>query len=145
MDVSHWSDVSGETPFEWLQDALSTLGLVDALLDQAAAAIVSERVQQAFVNGDPRVWCLDLARITSSYSTARIAITDIAPTNAEEVYLIIEPDYGKLAICSVILTLVPSIIGEMPGVEYHVLPKDLSWMISETEHDMLIASRPKDT
>jgi hypothetical protein len=67
-------------------------------------------------------------------------ITEVAPTSSDLLWLIAGDCLDRsFAVCEASIGDIRDVIGECYGFEYYIVPKDLSWLLCENHHDVLIA------
>jgi hypothetical protein len=67
-------------------------------------------------------------------------ITEVAPPNPDPLWLIAGDCLDRsFAACEGSIEDIRDVIGECYGFEYYIAPKDLSWLLCENHHDVLIA------
>jgi len=67
-------------------------------------------------------------------------ITEVAPPNSDPLWLIAGDCLDRsFMVCEGSIRDIRDVIGECYGFEYYIVPKDLSWLLCENHHDVLIA------
>jgi hypothetical protein len=111
-------------------------------LPDAEAKVVFQQALDEFVGGDDRRWWWEAftrksvsRRVTDGWRL----LTTLVPEPDGLVWFIAEdtdlPFYPVYEATSV---AIEKIIGECFGFEYYVIAKDMSWLLCENHHDLLI-------
>ena len=67
-------------------------------------------------------------------------ITEVTPSDSDLLWLIAGDCLDRsFAVCEGSIGDIRDVIGECYGFEYYIVPKDLSWLLCENHHDVLIA------
>ena len=137
-----------ETVKDEIQRAIQRLGLNESamrLLSYGEGRSVFNAVVSYFVaSGDRRWWWEDFrfpstsARFTDQKGYQRIE--SIVRNQREKVWFIVEEDRLPFyPVYDATPEAIQAVIGKCYGFEYYLVAQDLSWLICENHHDVLIA------
>jgi hypothetical protein len=136
-----------ETVKDEIQEAIQRLRLNDSdimfLPDEEALTVFSS-VERHFVASDKRQWWWEDFRFPSTsiqFTNQRgfEQIERIVPNKIEKVWFIVEEDQLPFyLVYEATPEVIQVIIGECYSFEYYLVAKDLSWLVCETHHDVLI-------
>jgi len=136
-----------DSPTDQVFEALSALSISQsdcALIEGAEAKKLFQRFLDRFTDGvDCHWWWEKFPDLSASYHCSDNMgferICDIVPAPHDDVYLVIEDDSrDHYPIFITKPTLAMEIIGECYSFEYYIIPKDLSWLLCENHHSVLI-------
>lgn len=88
--------------------------------------------------GDPRAWWLSLALPAKQFpSDGAARLGDLLPRTSDRCWLIPETDGDRLPVFGVATNEVERVVAQCPFFEYYVLGLDLSWLVIESDHNVL--------
>jgi hypothetical protein len=131
-----------------IQSAIQRLGLTDSdirlLADEEGSRVFNEALSYFVVSGKRCWWWEDFRFPNTSVrftdSAGFTYIEKIVPNKTEKVWFIVEDDQLPLSpVYDASPETIQTVIGECYDFEYYLVAKDLSWLICETHHDMVIA------
>lgn len=142
--------MSGEDLGREISGAVARLGWPTSRLRVLATGEASEtwrRVEARFVVEPRSGWWWSWFRpepVTARYigeaSYGYRHITDVVASNSDLLWLIAGDCLDRsFVVCEGGIGDIRDVIGECYGFEYYIVPKDLSWLLCENHHDVLIA------
>jgi hypothetical protein len=135
------------TTAEWLADAVRKLTQpheVRFLHDPARAALLG-RVKGTFLDvSNPTLWWEHLKPSTTTWATGKAFthLPNLAADPLERCWLIagLDDDDPQRVVVQCTPVDATAIIGECPAFEYALVDEDLTWIVIENHHDVLIAA-----
>jgi len=128
--------------------AAANLGLSTVefgVVDDAFAKSMLAEIQMRFVGRTDLRWWWEAFEVKPAGSISFASgqgwqyLTAIAPTATERVWFVAE-DIHEFALYHSTVEGIQAVIGECYGFEYYVVAKDLTWIICENHHDVVIAA-----
>lgn len=136
MNEHNWMDEIEQ----WIEEASRNQNIPIRKLTDQDARVVKETAQQRYVKGNPRVWWLDLARpIDEHYDRRSVDLTTVIPSKSGRCWLI--PENERRPVYEVDVTQVQQLLDDCNLFEYNLVARDFSWLVAETDHDMLYICR----
>ena len=142
--------MSGEDLGREIHDAVTRLTWPTSrfrILADGEASVVWRSVETLFVVEPRSGWWWSWFRpepVTAHYigesSYGYRYITDVVPSHSTLLWLIAGDCLDRsFVVCEGDIGDIRDVIGECYGFEYYIVPKDLSWLLCENHHDVLIA------
>jgi len=108
---------------------------------------VVKAAQERFVVDSPRAWWLSLKLKPAifPYPTGDgfQHLREHAPAHAEKCWLVLETETTAKPVAEIDILLAPTILGELPHIDYYLIDKDFAWLIIENDHNaVLVCSEP---
>jgi hypothetical protein len=131
-----------------IQKAKQHLGLDDSairlLADEECRTVLNEVVSHFVESGDRRWWwedfCLPSTSVRFANQQGFLYLEKLVPDKREKCWLIVEEDgLPFYPVYEATPEASQAVIGECYAFEYYLVAKDLSWLICETHHNVLIA------
>jgi hypothetical protein len=102
------------------------------------AAEIEALAKRRFVKGNPRAWWMSLSGSCEHFNSKEHRLADIVPTGATKCWLIAETGSSSgLPVYSIAPSDVPSVLDECPYFEYYLVAEDFSWLVAESDHNVL--------
>jgi hypothetical protein len=113
------------------------------LLSEKEARDILNSITSKFVNNANRRWWWEDFKaegFSRKFENGFQRICELVPDPNETVLLICEEDQlNYFPVYEATPKTIQSVISECYGFEYYIVPKDLSWLLCENHHDMMIA------
>ncbi|MET1535728.1 DUF6756 family protein, partial [Burkholderia sola] len=106
---------------------------------------LQERIQEAFVAGNPRAWWLGFNKkptvLHCADDSGYLRLAELAPPATKNVWFVVDESNEEKFIFDVPIHAIANIIRECRYFEYYVVSSDFSWLIAENDHgDLLFVS-----
>jgi hypothetical protein len=125
--------------------AIRSLGLSPTIfraLSDAEAQAIFQSALTHFVGGDDRRWWWEAftdSSISRQVDDGWRFLTTLVPEPEKSVWFIAEDDQSAFyPVYDATPIAASQVIGECVGFEYYLVAKDMSWLLCENHHDMLI-------
>jgi len=106
-----------------------------------AAVAVAMRAMGTFVVGDPRAWWLSLKlparQVEVPPGSGFDYLRGAWPIGHSRAYFIPEDETGKYRVLDATLDGVVRLLQDCPFFEFYVVAKDFSWLLAESDHNVL--------
>jgi hypothetical protein len=128
---------------EWLESAAVSTGLPIERLPTDRAAEIEHRARQCFVSDNPRAWWMSLSGSCEHFDAKERKLKEVLPDGATKCWLIAETgSTSGLPVYSLDVRNVSAVLDECPYFEYYIVAEDFSWLVAESDHNVLFVCRP---
>jgi hypothetical protein len=127
----------------WIDSASASTGLPIERLTKDRAALVEGRARKQFVTGNPRAWWMSLSGPCEAFGANERSLQDVLPAGETKCGLI--PETGSssgLPVYSLDARSLSPLLAECPYFEYYIVAEDFSWLVAESDHNVLFVCRP---
>src|SRR5262245_26975614 len=121
---------------KWIEDASVNQSVPVKKLSDQDASLVKEAARRRYVKGNPRVWWLDLATpVDEQYDRRSVDLDSVIPGKSGTCWLI--PENEKRPVYEVDVAQIRKLLDDCGLFEYNLVARDFSWLLAETDHDMI--------
>jgi hypothetical protein len=127
----------------WINEAATATDIAVARQPSDVARNLLNNARTAFVQDNPRAWWLALRPPFKQFLSDEIGLTDVLPSTDSTCYLVPETETEELPVYEIDAKSVEVLLKECPYFEYYVFAKDLSWLVTEPDHNVFyVCERP---
>lgn len=127
---------------EQIESAAISIGLPIERLSTDRAAEIERRARQRFVRENPRAWWMSLSGSCEHFNANEYKLEDVLPAGSAKCWLIAETgSTSGLPVYSLDASSVSAVLDECPYFEYYVVAADFSWLVAESDHNILFVCR----